>query len=497
MAEYAGYLSGKGDVVDWNKVTTGLQGAIATVAGARELRRAENSALKMAAENEASKNPNMGNKTLQDFLVNGANNARTSISDLYRKMQRGEISRSEYKAAMANLQTDWQGLATTVKTIDQKIQDAVARQESGEYSIIDAQMALKLGQIADFNKSGITVNEYGKVMLSQDNGDGTFKTFGVNAINNNLERTFKKADVSALVSAAVDGWQERVKKNIADIRLSGDEWVEGKKRVVSTIMADPSTAMSILVDSGGGEDYVAVITEADRTAAIQELSAKGIKNPEDYIIQMQENENGIFQPVLTDKQAQEAAAKIDNEIELQHGVKEDYPEVRSYGGGGGGSSSNDDKKQTEVEDAFNGYLAAGAAFVDGDVSMLNLDPKVKAVARKGSSGAWEIWVYDADDYQFNASLPKKSEVKRKAPLEKVKKIDGLAPYVFSGDVNGAQRMFALGRQEFINRYGARYTKGDFQLVRSGRKGGGGGQQSTGTKPSSNMSWVKPTEKKKT
>jgi hypothetical protein len=477
MAEYAGYLSGKGDVVDWSRVTSGLQGAVATVAGARELRRAENSAIKMAADNEVSKNPNMGNKTLQDFLVNGANNARTSISDLYRKMQRGEISRSEYKAAMANLQTDWQGLATTVKTIDQKIQDAVARQESGQYSVIDAQMALKLGQIADFNKSGITVNEYGKVMLSQDNGDGTFKTFGVNAINNNLERTFKKADVSALVSAAVDGWEERVKKNITNIRQAGDEWVEGKKRVVSTIMADPSTAMSILVDSGGGEDYVAVITESDRAEAIQELSAKGITNPEDYIIQMQENENGIFQPVLTDRQAQEAAAKIDNEIELQHGVKEDYPEVRSYGGGGGGSSDNG-RAQTELEDAFNGYLAAGKAFVDGDLSFINLPDDLVAEKVK-IDGKWAINLYKANKFG--------KKIDGSKPFQTVRSIDALAPYIFAGDLNGAGRMFDLGRKEFQRRFGGVYSPGDFERARYT----GSNQQSTGgqSKPkASGVSW---------
>lgn len=460
MAEFIGYESNRGNIVDFGAAASGLTAAIKGVDQKRQDRRAENEKIFQDTQATISTPVNTERKTLQDFVVSSADTGRTKLKELYDQMKRGDISRSQFKAASANINKSWGDLAGIVKTIDQRMAEAEKRQELGENGVpvgseIEVSLNEKIARLADFNKLGIDIDSNG-VMKAKYAGDGGDEYYEISSLLAPGNAKFDRADLGGLVGAAVKNWEERSKKNITDIRLAGDEWTEAKERVKNQIVSNPRTAASILVDGSGTGKYKVAIGPEDRLRAIEQFKLDfPNENPEDYIIDMQQDAGGVFQPALNQKQIEAARALVDNEIEMNFGRKEDYPEIRSYGGGGGGLTDNQRRsQQDEIETAYQGYLATAKAIVDGDYSRLQLPDDL--VVFKGGKG--RLAIYRRDDMSIGSAKTGYRMVPRDGitPVKTFDTPQALAEYAFKGDSNDALRLWNLGRQEYQSRHGSVY-----------------------------------------
>ena len=109
-----------------------------------------------------------------------------------------------------------------------------------------------------------------------------------------------------------------------------------------------------------------------------------LNKAEQKLIPMQKDPSGVYQPMLTEAQREEARKAIDTAVALQLGFKvmQDEPKTPS---GGGGSTPKEDKPD---------YYALAAqvrnAWLDGDVNRLNTLAAGKFIFEKVGKGTYRI-----------------------------------------------------------------------------------------------------------
>jgi hypothetical protein len=355
------YVSNRGEdgqLMDWTKAAASLTSGIATAAGMRQLRRAENEQFKKSAEQEVEKDLNLTNQTVNNLVVNGAGAGRSKINQLYNDMQNGRISRTQYKAAMANIQSNWKNTAEYIKGVDGKYSEALSRQESGDASEIEMGIIDYFGRLNDLDNKAFAFDDNGAVSVAVFNNEQKPIAYqDIKALNNLMNTKFDKVDLTGMVDVGVKGWEKNKKYSVTDIRLKPELFNAEKQRLTNTILSDNRSVASVLVDHGAHGFYFG---EADKARALAQLQQKNPNATEADLVLMEQDKNGYTTAKLTEAQLKKAKDIVGNEIEIRFGREVDFPP--GYGSGVAASAKADASAGQRQETAKNGYISTLKAF---------------------------------------------------------------------------------------------------------------------------------------
>jgi hypothetical protein len=333
------YVSNRGEdgqLMDWTKAAGSLTSGIATAAGMRQLRRAENEQFKKSAEQEVEKDLNLTNQTVNNLVVNGAGAGRSKINQLYNDMQNGRISRTQYKAAMANIQSNWKDTAEYIKGVDGKYSEALSRQESGDASEIEMGIIDYFGRLNDLDNKAFSFDDNGAVSVAVFNNEQKPIAYqDIRALNNLMNTKFDKVDLTGMVDVGVKGWEKNKQYSVTDIRLKPELFNAEKQRLTNTILSDNRSVASVLVDHGAHGFYFG---DADKERALAQLQQSNPNATEADLVLMEQDKNGYTTAKLTDAQLKKAKDIVGREIEIRFGREVDY--APGYGSGGGGLTAN-------------------------------------------------------------------------------------------------------------------------------------------------------------
>jgi hypothetical protein len=333
------YVSNRGEdgqLMDWSKAAASLTSGLAVASGMRQLRRTENEQFKKSAEAEVEKDLNLTNQTVNNLVVNGASAGRSKINQLYNDMQNGRISRSQYKAAMANVQSNWKDTAEYIKGVDGKYSEALARQESGDASEIEMGIIDYFGRLNDLDNKAFAFDDNGAVSVAVFNNEQKPIAYqDIRALNNLMNTKFDKVDLTGMVDVGVKGWEKNKQYSVTDIRLKPELFNAEKQRLTNTILSDNRSIASVLVDHGASGFYFG---DADKERALAQLRQSNPNATEADLVLMEQDKNGYTTAKLTDDQLKKAKDIVGREIEIRFGREVDY--APSSGSGDGGLTAN-------------------------------------------------------------------------------------------------------------------------------------------------------------
>jgi hypothetical protein len=454
MAEYAGYISNRGNIVDFEGAAAGLSGAVKNVDQARKQRRKENDQIARSLEEQINDTEQPKNQTLNTFVLDGAMQAKAKKMDWMRELKQGG-NRADFLAKTANLEDYWNNLATVTKSLDQRLTQAMERQQVGEdgtlppASQIEAEMQMYFGGLSNLKNKNLVIEDDGRVSVGKYDDDGKLvSTEDIKYINNPANIVFNRTDLTGQVAAGVKNWASWQQGRVTDMRLNPKFKLE-KNRLINTLTSSPRSAASILVDNTDGE-YQVYFGEEDkqqRIAALkQEAADAGQKltdaEAEAKLIRMRQDENGDYQPTLTDAQMSKAKEITDNAIEAQVG-REVEPAPQQTGG----PDFWDMFKYQQVQDnSLRGYIAAREGWTKGDFSGLMQGYEYEPEGGDDGSGKpYQVKVYKV------LTTPAKTgsgEYQKRTLVKTAKNPEGLSEFAFDGDPNTSLTDYTTGRQMF-------------------------------------------------
>jgi len=478
---YAGYVSNRGNLVDWESAASGLSGAVKSVDDARKMRRAENERLLSESEKLIQDTEQPKSQTLNEFVLKGANEGKSKLLEWNRQLKSGQIDRSTYQSRIANLNEYWGSLANTAKTLDQRLTQAMQRQQVGEdgtlppASAIEAEMQLYFGGLSQLKDKNLVIGDDGRVMVGKYSPDGSLiSTEDVKYINNPANVEFNRTDLSGMVQADVKNWGDWSIGRVSDVRQN-PQFKMAKARLSDAIVGTPRSAASVLVDNTNGE-YQVYFNEQDKQAKLQKLKEldalaggkKTDKELESQLILMQQDSNGDYQPNLTNGQLDKAKKLVENEIELQLSRKVEPAPQSSYNGP---SWSDMYKFQKEEDNALRGYIASREGWTKSDFS--GLSKGYEYVPEGGDNGQpYQVKVYKVLNTPAKAGV---GTYTTRTLVKTAKNPEGLAEFAFDGDPNQALSDYTRGKGSFYSQglqNTPRFQTGGQQKKQSGqpRKG---------------------------
>jgi len=396
--EYTGFIPAS-NPIDWAKLTGGL---VSTITGIGEEREAQRQALdKLQRDNSLIlQNTELGkSQTLNQLILSGSNDGRQSMMEWNRLLKAGQITPLEYKNRINNLMDSWSTFANTAKTFDQQIQDAMKRQqrdpETGKIqgSALDQELNLRLAQFGNLRNKKVQIDKNnGNFVIGELNENGVFDPSSVidlRALSKPGNMIDNRVDLSTIVDDGTKGWEnwtiETGAKTITDA-LQNPAIQRARLDLANGVLSNPRSITSVLTDNTDVEydfyysqqdldaklqDRVAKENELNKQLGKQALSGdalnKFIESEKNKFILLAQDDQGVYQPNLTNKQIEDAKQTVLDAIDsrLTRKVELDEPQYRGGGGGGG--------RRTEKADNFAvaAYITANKALEQGDFS--NLD----------------------------------------------------------------------------------------------------------------------------
>lgn len=390
--EYAGYQ--QTDIIDWAGLTGKVADKITSISKDREARKQELEDIKTASQKEISKNVDLRNKSLQSIVIDGADQGRTLLNKWNTDLKNGTLDPKTYKQRIANLNDNWQTLAGSAQTYDQRYEQVMNRQQPDENgrvigSNFELELASRFGAATELKNKKIRVDEDGFVFLAEIDpvtGEIVRDISDVNTLNNPENMIVNRVDVNSQVEEmmkgfkASDSFQSLARggsKTITSILNTGD-FPESRKRIANAIAPDsnPKAQLSVLVDNGvidGAEYYE---TEAEKNQKLDALIAeeKQIKNSvgkefteaDRAALELKffklENVDGIITPVLTPQQQKLAKDSVEDRVNMsvQTAIEYNAPSAPS-------TTTTDTPKEVWYGD----YEKAYNAVMGGKLSVLN------------------------------------------------------------------------------------------------------------------------------
>jgi len=357
--EYTGFMPAS-NPIDWAKLTGGL---VKTITGIGEEREAERQALdKLQSDNsKILQNTELGkSQTLNQLILSGSNQGRESMMEWNRLLKAGQITPLEYKNRINNLMDSWSTFANTAKSYDQQMQEALKRQQEGIGSGLELELNNRLAQLGDLRNKATQVDpNNGNFIIGKLGQDGLFDSSSImdlRSISQPGNIIDNKVDLSSIVDEKT--------KNIASVIIeSGSKTItdalqkpavqRARLDLASAILSNPRATTSILKDNTDG-NYDFYYNKEDLNAKLQDRVAKEnelnkqlgkpalsgdaldnfIESEKDKFILLAQDDQGVYQPNLTNKQIEDAKQTVLDAIDsrIERKVELDEP----YRGGGGG-----------------------------------------------------------------------------------------------------------------------------------------------------------------
>lgn len=371
--EYSGYIAPK--QVDWAALSSGLAKSFTDIGEAKTARREELDKIASDNINKINEIDQGQNQTFGTMILDFQNNGREQINGWNQQLKAGTITSADYKKRISNL-SDYTGiLASSAKTLDERISSAVQRQADGVASSYEIEMLKNIGSMAEINDSKFFVSDNGTVVWSKvDPVTGAMVGEPKDVRTPNLPQNMvdNKVVVTDFVKEATKNWETvqlftdlggGAYRDITSVK-NNPAYKEMVAKVAIAATSSPRATLSVLADNGV-IDPVFYSTEAEKKAAIEEryaeMSELNIVAGRDAAItdaQRKEVENslvkntigpdGTYNPELTKEQITLAQDHVKQEVDMQMQVKLDaqgrtqYAPQRGNGGGDGGKDNKND-----------------------------------------------------------------------------------------------------------------------------------------------------------
>lgn len=488
MPEYAGRVQSQG--VDWYGALSKTGQKYDEAIKAREARRAEADKMMTDIQSKVDSRESLANQTLDQMIGRGADEIRNYINQANKDLKSGAIKPSEYKEIMNNINANWDALAYSAKTYDQRVMAAVERQQPGEngappaasgFEMYSTKQAIDLKNAAD---KKIVTGPNGEIyMASTTNPDQSYRLRDLANLDNIVDN---RVDVSGAVSEVVSKWDPVTiqslsgfggTKTIEDVRQN-PAYKSAKYDLVNSIIDrnNPRGVVSVLVDNSD-MDYNFYSTPQEMNTLIDEAIRKkeSIDGPmsneqktefaknfaDNNLIRVERDANGVLQPVVTDELIKAAEKVVEDQIEIQLGFSKTAEagwKPESGGGASGASGGSGDDDQAMIA----GYKASLEAFgIDTEKVKEGKIVSTNNRSFTGLSRSYQykkmpdgsVAVYKAGDLDAEGNPVMKMEgfdQKPAAPIFTAKKPKDLAQFVYGGqDIAKDQMKWEKARKMYI------------------------------------------------
>jgi hypothetical protein len=385
MLEYSGYQSRK--TVDWNSIGKEISTSVDQGLKAREERKAADQKLLTDAGKNLSSWESTQNKSFDNVILNGLDQARNKSLEWDKALRSGNISRNEFQQKMMNLNTSFESLTQATKNFDQYITSVNEAQKNGELSALGMAKAKINMDALRLSQKTLNVGDNGDMFMVSDTNGTTQNVKNWTNMNNIVDVPI---DVPKQVDDVVSKWDFVTKeilgpngqKTISENPRLNDAYQNAKENLIGSIVdeSNPSSVVSVLLDNSNlgyqtyftGEDVTSLVEKA---AKIQEAKDKKQMTPEEAkafaenykknnLIELILNNDGEIMPVVTPKMIVDARGVAESQIEEQLGWKEEVERGFAPGGGGGGGKTDAqiEKQSNENSAMIAGYKATLRAF---------------------------------------------------------------------------------------------------------------------------------------
>lgn len=385
MAEYAGYIPGKS--IDWLSLAKRVKTDIDQGLKAREERKAADEKLVTDVSSKLRSWESTQNKSFNEVVLNGLDKARTQALDWNRQLKSGEITRNEYQRRMNNLNDSFDAFATTTKNFDQYVIGINKRQEEGLSSSFEMFSADLNSRLMNIGTKDMNIGDSGDFFVT-DLVDGSVQNVRNYTNMNNI--VDNKIDVAKTVDSVVSKWDPVVLQQLKaggatvlteDPRLNA-AYQKAKADLIGTLVNkdNPRGIVSILLDNSD-LDYNLFYTADDarkvlsRAVESKEMADGKAMTPEERtkfeekyfnenMIQVVQDNDGKYQPRITDKMISDANRVAENQIEQQLGFKteEERGFAPSRNDDGGKTEAQLEREKEQLNQFQRGYVASMNAF---------------------------------------------------------------------------------------------------------------------------------------
>lgn len=481
MPEYAGYQ--KRESVDWLSLAKGVKVDIDQGLKAREERKAADEKLVTDVTSKLKTWESTQNKSFNEVVLGGLDKARTKALEWNKQLKSGEITRQEYQRRMSNLNDTFDAFSTTTKNFDNYVVGVNKRYQDGEASEFEMFSAQINSDLMNIGKKSMDIGDNGDFFVT-DNVTGDVQNVRNYTNMNNI--VANKVDVPGTVDKVVSKWDANIIQDVLsggvtvtekDARLNKEYYNKAKADLIGSIVNpnDPRGVVSILLDNSN-LDYnlyydnagaQKIIDAAVRSKEMQigkemtaeEKSAFSEKYFKENMIQVVQDNDGNYQPVINDKMIKDAQSVVENQIEQQLNFeREKQRGFAPSGGGGGGTTYTEEKdaaKERERDQQYQrGYVATMNAFgidpatdkrIKGKADFSGLDNKYQY--RRTSKGV-EIWKAGSLD-------AKGKETKKASYVGLATTPKGLAEYaVYGRSPDEAKTNYERGRTQYRSAKGS-------------------------------------------
>jgi hypothetical protein len=451
--EYTGFIPAS-NPIDWAKLTGGL---ISTITGIGEKREAEKQALdKLQSDNtKILQNTELGkSQSLNQLILSGSNDGRQSMMEWNRQLKSGQITPLEYKNRINNLMDSWSTFANTAKGYDQQMQEALKRQQEGLGSGLELELNNRLAQLGDLKNKKTQVDpNNGNFIIGQLDNNGLFDPSSVidlRSISQPGNIIDNKVDLSTIVDEKTKGWEswtiELGAKTVTDA-LQNPAVQRARLDLANGILNNPRAITSVLKDNTDNgydfyynendlnsklQDRIANENELNKQLGKPALSGdalnKFIESEQNKFILLAQDDQGVYQPNLTNKQVEDAKQTVLDAIDsrLERKVELDEP-YRGGGGGGGYRGGGGGEEEPTISDVSSRVYDAWA-----NANTLGTGQSERILS-EASGGRYKFkW----DQGGLNIYTQGEKGEDKKLNQTPIKKIDDLFYYFYgSGETN--------------------------------------------------------------
>ena len=448
--QYTGFIPAS-NPIDWAKLTGGL---VSTITGIGEKREAERQALdKLQSDNtRILQNTELGkSQSLNQLILSGSNDGRQSMMEWNRQLKAGQINPVEYKNRINNLMDSWSTFANTAKSYDQQMQEALKRQQEGLGSGLELELNNRISQLGDLRNKKVQIDpNNGNFVIGQLDQNGLFDPTSIidlRSISKPGNVMDNKVDLASIADEKTEGiasWIIETGNTTVTDALQNPAVQRTIYDLTQSILSNPRAITSILTDNTDG-NYDFYYSDQDLYEKIQDRINKEndfrrqnnkpvlsgndvdqfIESEKEKFIFLTQDDQGVYQPNLTENQIKEANRATNDAIKsrLTRKVEIDEPYRGGSSGGGGGGSSKSKKDESKLGVASKVFNA----WRNNDAKALSQASGGKLVFQYTKDGG--VNVYNGNPNDRNTKLLN--------PGGSIKKIEDLYTY-FYGDSEGSQ-----------------------------------------------------------
>jgi hypothetical protein len=397
--------------VDWAKGMNSLSATIGGIGERREQEKEYLDKLKFDNTRTIQQSDAFSSQTFGQMMLASSQEGVTTIKAWNDALKRGELDPKQYKQNMNNLMESWGTLGNSIKSFDAKNAELQKKLQDGTASKASVEAAQYFARVGDLKNMKVFIDpSNGNVSTGRlDPKTGQVIPDSIDSAKTGADPSnavFDKVNLDEAVSETTSLWKdyvvERNLTTISDLR-ENPMFAAKMADLKGALTSNDRLTLSILQDNTDGgystyytnEDRIALIGQmVDRENEIRSYQGKAqlndtelqefLSNADKKLIPMKKDPSGVYQPMITQEQRDEAKKAIDNSVALQLGFKvtEDEP-IRPSGG-----NTTTPKEEKPEYYAFASKVLN--SWIDGDVNKLNTLSGGKWLFEKTGKGTYMI-----------------------------------------------------------------------------------------------------------